>query len=205
MALLTIPLVFKLPPLTEFSEVLGEDVRRRTVWFDAPAYSPHFWNVLALATLALVGMAMAYVMAIPDFAAIRDHGTGWKQRWGKKLARGFHGSSTQWEWLRMRIGITGALYFATLLFVHFTFSLDFAVSLVPGWKDSVFVWVAVGTLASLIVALIVKLTCCNEKKRDKIDERVTGKGNGSLLNNYYSFYSYFKVKVKGDYFLHVLY
>ncbi len=137
-ALLTIPLVFKLPPLTEFSEVLGEDVRRRTIWFDAPVYSPHFWNVLALATLALVGLAMAYVMAIPDFAAIRDHGTGWKQRWGKKLARGFHGSSTQWEWLRMRIGITGAVYFATLLFVHFTFSLDFAVSLVPGWKDSVF-------------------------------------------------------------------
>jgi Ni/Fe-hydrogenase subunit HybB-like protein len=137
-ALLLIPLVFKLPPLTEFSEVLGDDVRRRSIWFDSPAYAPHFWNVLSLMTLALVGIAMAYVMAIPDFAAIRDHGTGWKQRWGKKLARGFHGRQQQWEWLAMRIGITGALYFAILLFVNFLFSIDFAVSLVPGWKDSLF-------------------------------------------------------------------
>ena len=65
-ALLLIPLVFKLPPLTEFSEVLGDDVRRRSIWFDSPAYAPHFWNVLSLMTLALVGIAMAYVMAIPD-------------------------------------------------------------------------------------------------------------------------------------------
>ena len=137
-ALLLIPMVLKLPPLTEFSEVLGDDVRRRSIWFDSPDYAPHFWNVLSLLTLAVVGMAMAYVMAIPDFAAIRDHGTGWKQRWGKKLARGFYGRQQQWEWLAMRIGITGALYFAMLLFVNFLFSIDFAVSLVPGWKDSIF-------------------------------------------------------------------
>ena len=137
-ALLMIPLLFKFPALTEFSEVLGDDVRRRSIWFDSPSYAPHFWNVLILLTLALVGIAMAYVMAIPDFAAIRDHGTGWKQRWGKKLARGFYGRPQQWEWLKMRIGITGALYFAMLLYTNFTFSLDFAVSLVPGWKDSLF-------------------------------------------------------------------
>jgi Ni/Fe-hydrogenase subunit HybB-like protein len=137
-ALLMIPLLFKFPALTQFSEVLGDDVRRRSIWFDSPSYAPHFWNVLILLTLALVGMAMAYVMAIPDFAAIRDHGTGWKQRWGKKLARGFYGRQQQWEWLKMRIGITGALYFAMLLYTNFTFSLDFAVSLVPGWKDSLF-------------------------------------------------------------------
>jgi hypothetical protein len=138
LALLLIPLLFKLPALTEFSEVLGDDVRRRSIWFDSPDYAPHFWNALSLATLALVGMFMAYVMAIPDLAAIRDHGSGWKQRWAKKLARGFHGRPQQWEWLKMRIGITGALYFATLMFVNFLFSLDFAVSMVPGWKDSVF-------------------------------------------------------------------
>ena len=137
-ALLLIPLMFKLPALTEFSDVLGDDVRRRSIWFDSPIYAPHFWNPLILATLAVVGLAMAYVMAIPDFAAIRDHGTGWKQRWARNLARGFHGRPQQWEWLMMRIGITGALYFAMLLYVNFTFSIDLAVSLVPGWKDAIF-------------------------------------------------------------------
>lgn len=139
-ALMMIPLLFKLPALTEFSEILGDDIRRRSIWFDSPRYAPHFWNVLILLTLAATGVAMAYLMAIPDFAAIRDHGTGWKQRWGKKLARGFYGGTQQWEWLKMRIGITGALYFAMLIFTNFTFSIDFALSLVPGWKDAIFPW-----------------------------------------------------------------
>ena len=136
-ALMMIPLLFKLPPLTVFSEALGDDIRRTSIWFDSPDYAPHFWNVLILLTLALAGLAMAYLMALPDFAAIRDHGSGWKQRWGKKLARGFHGRPQQWEWLKMRIGVTGAFYFAILLFANFTFSIDFAMSLVPGWKDAI--------------------------------------------------------------------
>ena len=139
-ALLMIPLLLKLPALTEFSEVLGDDVRRKSIWFDSPRYAPHFWNVLTLLTLATAGIAMAYLMALPDFASIRDHGAGWKQRWGKKLARGFYGRPQQWEWLRMRIGVLGALYFAILLFTNFMFSIDFAMSLVPGWKDAIFPW-----------------------------------------------------------------
>ncbi len=137
-ALLLIPLMFKFPALTAYSDVLLDDVRRRSVWFDSPEFAPHFWNPLILFTLALAGMAMAYLMALPDLAAIRDHGSGWKQRWGKKLARGFHGRPQQWTWLNMRIGITGALYFALLLYVNFTFTVDLALSLVPGWKDAVF-------------------------------------------------------------------
>lgn len=130
--LLLIPLLFVLPPLVE------DGIRRRSIWFDSPVYAPHAWDLLALAGLALAGLALAYVSAIPDLAAIRDHGDGWRQRWGRRLARGFYGTPSQWEWLRMRIGVLGAFYFAMLIFVNFLISTDFAMSLVPGWKDAIF-------------------------------------------------------------------
>ena len=32
----------------------------------------------------------------------------------------------------------GTLYFFTFVFVHFILSTDFAMSLVPGWRDAIF-------------------------------------------------------------------
>ena len=37
-----------------------------------------------------------------------------------------------------RLGILGALYFMMLVTTHFLFSMDFAMSLVPGWIDALF-------------------------------------------------------------------
>ena len=38
----------------------------------------------------------------------------------------------------MRIGMFGTFYFLILIFVHFLFSSDFAMSMVPGWRDAIF-------------------------------------------------------------------
>ena len=75
---------------------------------------------------------------MPDFAMLRDRSTGKKKVWFGRLARGWVGTSGQWNWQKHRLGILGAFYFMMLVTAHFAFSLDFGMSLVPGWVDALY-------------------------------------------------------------------
>lgn len=130
--LMLIPLTFVLPPLVE------EGVFRRSIWFGSTAFTPHVWNAIALGGLTFIGLGLLWANAIPDLALIRDTGSGWRQRWARRLAPGFVGSLAQWKALRMRIGMLGAAYFLFLVFTHVIFASDFAEALVAGWKDAIF-------------------------------------------------------------------
>ena len=133
--LLFIPLLWVLPSL---------DDGRRSLWFfgnsDIPGYGhvPHFWTALALLSLVVCGVAMLWVSCLPDLAAIRDRSTGRQQRIAARMARGWHGTTRQWEVLDKRVGILGAYYFMMLVVVHFLVSVDFAMTLIPGWIDALF-------------------------------------------------------------------
>ncbi len=130
--LVMIPLILILPPL------VTEGARRRSIWFESPDLTPHTFIMLAMGTLLLAGLGLFYTSALPDFAAMRDHSTGWRQSVGKSLARGWVGSTVQWRTLRMRIGMFGTFYFLVLIYVHFLFTSDFAMGVVPGWRDAIF-------------------------------------------------------------------
>ena len=54
------------------------------------------------------------------------------------MARGWIGTSKQWFMLKRRMGILGALYFMMLIFVHFLISVDFLMTLIPGWIDALY-------------------------------------------------------------------
>ena len=136
--LLFIPMLWILPPLTD---------GRRSLWFyDAddpffsrvPVYSPHIWATVALLGLVALGIMLLWLSAMPDLALIRDHGTGWRQKWAGRLSRGWIGTTGQWNMLHHRMGVVGALYFMMLIFVHFLVSIDFLMTLVPGWIDSLY-------------------------------------------------------------------
>ena len=131
--LLFIPLLWVLPSLKD---------GRRTLWFfgqgDVPAYSPHIWATLALVFLVIIGLMLLWVSCLPDLAAVRDNSTGWRQRWAARLAFGWRGTSAQWNMQYHRLGILGAFYFMMLVFVHFLISVDFLMTLVPGWIDALF-------------------------------------------------------------------
>lgn len=131
-ALLYIPLVFALPPLVE------DGVRRRSIWFGAPALTPHIWGTVAIFGLVFIGLALLWSSSIPDLRTVSETSTGLRRRLARRLALGFIGTDTQWKALRMRIGVLGALYFLFLVFTHIVFSADFAVALVAGWKDAIF-------------------------------------------------------------------
>ena len=126
-ALLYIPLMFALPPLVE------DGVRRRSIWFGAPAFTPHVWGTVAIFGLVLIGLALLWASSIPDLRTVAETATGMRRRIARRLAMGFIGTDTQWKALRMRIGVLGAFYFVFLVFTHLVFSADFAVALVAGW------------------------------------------------------------------------
>ncbi len=130
--IIMIPLVLVLPPL------ITEGARRRSIWFESPDWTPHTFIFLAMGTLLIAGLGLFYTTALPDFAAMRDHSTGWRQSLGKTFARGWVGSTVQWRTLRMRIGMFGTFYFLMLIYVHFLFTSDFAMGVMPGWRDAIF-------------------------------------------------------------------
>lgn len=132
--ILYIPLIWVLPSLEN---------GRRSLWFfgqqeGVPAYSPHIWATLAIISLAILGIALLWLSCLPDFALLRDHGNGWRKKWGGKLALGWRGTTRQWNWQYHRMGVVGAFYFMMLIFVHFFISVEFLMVHVPGWIDSLY-------------------------------------------------------------------
>ena len=83
-----IPLILNLPML------VVDGARRRSIWFEGPDVSSHLWALVAMVTLIITALGLIYSYAIPDFAAMRDHSSGWKQRFGSWLARGWVGSNS---------------------------------------------------------------------------------------------------------------
>ncbi|MDA0988371.1 MAG: hypothetical protein O2783_04445 [Chloroflexi bacterium] len=126
--LLLIPLLWVLPVTTG----------RRSIWFEWPGHSPHLWDTLALGLLVVCGLALLYFASIPDMAAVRDHATGARQNRYRRMALGWQGSLHQWKKLQVGISLLGGFYFILLIVVHMLISVDFAMSLVPGWKDAIF-------------------------------------------------------------------
>jgi len=129
--ILFIPLIWILP---------GLDDGRRSLWFfgelDVPAHFPQFLTTVALISLTVLGLVLLWMSSLPDLAALRDSTTGSRQRWYARLARGWQGTSAQWNMQYHRVGILGAFYFVTMIFVHFMISVDFLMALVPGWIDA---------------------------------------------------------------------
>ena len=115
---------------------------RRTLWFygelNMPAHMPEITVTLVLLALTVNGLWLLWVSAMPDFAMLRDRSTGTKKLWYGRLARGWVGTSGQWNWQKHRLGILGAFYFMMLVTAHFVFSLDFGMALVPGWIDALY-------------------------------------------------------------------
>ncbi len=125
--LMMLPLLWVLPSIEG----------RRSLWFDAPGYSPHVWDTIAMGLLVVNGLALLYFAAVPDLATLRDNG-GRRQGLYRMLSLSWSGSRKQWKMLHAGIGTLGGFYFMFLIFVHMMISTDFSMSLIPGWKDAIY-------------------------------------------------------------------
>jgi molybdopterin-containing oxidoreductase family membrane subunit len=101
--------------------------------------SPLIWDVFAVSTYATVSLLFWYVGLIPDVATLRDRATN---RWARIgygiLAMGWRGSAQHWHRYETAYLLLAGLATPLVVSVHSIVSLDFAVSILPGWHTTIF-------------------------------------------------------------------
>ena len=138
--LMLIPLLIVMPPINNAAwPGPGAEVMeiRRTIWFEVPIGAPLAWDILGLIFLAICGLGILWLSALPDLAECRLTATGFRRRIYMFLAGHWFGTKRQWNTQKAGLALLGAFYFMLLIFVQFIIVSDYAMSLVPGWKDSI--------------------------------------------------------------------
>ena len=101
--------------------------------------SPLIWDVFAVSTYATVSLLFWYVGLIPDLATLRDRAQGrFAQVTYGILAMGWRGSAAHWHHYQTAYLLLAGLATPLVVSVHSIVGLDYAVSLVPGWHNTLF-------------------------------------------------------------------
>ncbi len=101
--------------------------------------SPLVWDVFAVATYGTVSLIFWYVGLIPDLATLRDRA---QRPVAKRLygafAMGWRNSARHWHRYQTLYLLLAGLATPLVVSVHTIVSLDFAVSIIPGWHTTIF-------------------------------------------------------------------
>ena len=101
--------------------------------------SPLLWDVFAVSTYASVSFLFWYVGLVPDLATLRDRSSN---RFARVLygmcALGWRGSARHWARYETAYLLMAGLATPLVVSVHTVVSFDFAVSIVPGWHNTIF-------------------------------------------------------------------
>ncbi len=101
--------------------------------------SPLVWDVFAITTYATVSLLFWYVGLLPDLATLRDRT---KNRLAQIIygifALGWRNSARHWHRYQAAYILLAALATPLVVSVHSVVSLDFAVSVIPGWHVTLF-------------------------------------------------------------------
>ncbi|MES2788675.1 MAG: NrfD/PsrC family molybdoenzyme membrane anchor subunit [Planctomycetota bacterium] len=99
--------------------------------------SPLIWDVFAVSTYATVSFLFWYVGLIPDFAVLRDRSKRpFSQIVYGILAMGWRGSAIHWQRYETAYLLLAGLATPLVVSVHTIVGFDFAVSIVPGWHQT---------------------------------------------------------------------
>jgi Ni/Fe-hydrogenase subunit HybB-like protein len=97
------------------------------------------WDVFAVSTYFTVSLIFWYMGMIPDLATLRDRS---QHRWGRviygMLAMGWRGSAKHWNRYEIAYLLLAGLATPLVVSVHSVVSSDFAMSIMPGWHETVF-------------------------------------------------------------------
>ena len=101
--------------------------------------SPLLWDVFAINTYLTISLVFWYVGMIPDFATLRDRAaTGIRKSIYAALCLGWNGSYRTWARYETASLILAGLATPLVISVHSIVSMDFAVSILPGWHTTIF-------------------------------------------------------------------
>jgi molybdopterin-containing oxidoreductase family membrane subunit len=101
--------------------------------------SPLVWDVFAVLTYFTVSLLFWFLGLIPDLATLRDRARTRFARFAYgMLAMGWRGSAVHWHRYEIAYLLLAGLATPLVVSVHTVVSLDFAISLVPGWHATIF-------------------------------------------------------------------
>ena len=100
--------------------------------------SPLLWDVFAINTYLTISLVFWYVGMIPDLATLRDRASGIRRVIYAALSLGWNGSYRTWARYEAASLILAGLATPLVISVHSIVSMDFAVSILPGWHTTIF-------------------------------------------------------------------
>jgi molybdopterin-containing oxidoreductase family membrane subunit len=100
--------------------------------------SPLLFDVMAIGTYLTGSSIFIYMGSIPDFAAVRDRTTGWRNHMYTLLSLGWRGTDREWHRLRWAYTFLAVLIIPLAVSVHSIVSWDFALSVVPALHQTIF-------------------------------------------------------------------
>jgi len=124
--------------------------------------SPLLWDVFAVSTYLTVSLLFWYLGLVPDLAMLRDRAPHrWQQIVFGIMCFGWRGCMRHWARYKKLYMLLAGIATALVVSVHSIVSLDFAVSIVPGWHSSIFPpYFVAGAIFSgfaMVITLLVPL------------------------------------------------
>ena len=124
--------------------------------------SPLLWDVFAVSVYGTVSVLFWYVGLIPDLAMMRDRAKTSIRRFAYGFfALGWRGSVRQWQHYEIAYLVLAAIATPLVLSVHSVVSMDFAVSVIPGWHTTIFppYFVAGAIFSGFAMVLTLMVIC----------------------------------------------
>ena len=100
--------------------------------------SPLMFDVMAIGTYLTGSTLFIYMGSIPDFAAVRDRTTGWRNTMYTLMSLGWRGTDKEWHRLHWAYTFLAVLIIPLAVSVHSIVSWDFAMSVVPALHQTIF-------------------------------------------------------------------
>ncbi|MHB1343571.1 MAG: NrfD/PsrC family molybdoenzyme membrane anchor subunit [Thermoleophilia bacterium] len=130
------------------------------------------WDLLAILTYITASSLFLFLPLVPDLATARDRTRGLRRKIYGILSLGWRGTQQQWHRLHVAMRVFTIVVIPIAVSVHTIVSWDFGVTLVEGWKSSVFgPYFVIGAIYSGIAALITVLILV--RKSMGLDEYLT--------------------------------
>ncbi len=130
------------------------------------------WDLLAILTYITASSLFLLLPLIPDLATARDRTRGLRRRIYGLLSFGWRGTQQQWHRLHVAMRVFTIVVIPIAVSVHTIVSWDFGMTLVEGWRSTVFgPYFVIGAIYSGMAALITVLVLV--RRSLKLDDYVT--------------------------------
>jgi Ni/Fe-hydrogenase subunit HybB-like protein len=158
------------------------------------------WDVFAVSTYFTVSLLFWYMGMIPDLATLRDRAV--KRRWQMIygfFALGWRNSARHWHRYEMAYLLLGGLATPLVISVHSVVSSDFAISVEPGWHETVFPpYFVAGALLSgfaMVLAICIPLRHFYQVQDFITLNHLEVMAKIVLATSYFTSYGYFSEQV----------